>query len=65
MEQDQVLQGLLDHSQEWEKDSIIRKIKIDVIDFRGKLKGKPAWTEANLDKWFKSPPDYAPGIFFN
>ena len=31
--------------------------------FRSALKAKGGnWTEANIDKWLKSPADYAPGM---
>ena len=34
----------------------------DLIYYRSALKGKGGqWTEGNLDKWLKSPADYAPG----
>jgi hypothetical protein len=38
--------------------------EINVLIYRSALKEKSAtkWTEGNLDKWLKSPPDYAPGI---
>ena len=29
--------------------------------FRGALAGKGKWTDKNLDKYLKSPADYAPG----
>jgi len=30
--------------------------------YRSALKGKGGqWTEGNIDKWLKSPADYAPG----
>ncbi len=35
---------------------------ITTLIYRSALKAKGGnWTEANLDKWVKSPADYAPG----
>ena len=52
------------------KDSLIRKSPPSTFHvlilklYRSALQGKAGtkWTEGNLDKWLKSPADYAPGM---
>lgn len=34
---------------------------INFISYRGALNGKGKWTDKALDKYLKSPADYAPG----
>jgi cytochrome c len=46
---------------DWRQVPANNKYLTDLL-YRSALKGKGGnWTEANIDKWLKSPADYAPG----
>jgi hypothetical protein len=64
-ELDQSSEEFTVENQELLKDSVTRKsnhIKnLILIFYSGALAGKGKWTEKTIDKYIKSPADYAPG----
>ena len=64
MEQDQTLLELLELHPPPKKVLPTRKLILFLkVRFRGAMKAKTAnkWTEGTIDKYLKSPADYAPG----
>ena len=63
MEQDLIWLESLDLILHQKKDSVTRNYSLPFTLFRSAMQGKKdaPWTEGNIDKYLKSPADYAPG----